>query len=115
MVGAREIEDALIRFDGRRVASLRLLVERGVSRDGIDTLIGALPGRHEIGASWMLKALGEKGALTGGDLAAVFLSLPALREADAILHVLQMVRMALSSRGSSGRISFLSPGMTGSW
>jgi hypothetical protein len=93
MVDPEEIEDALTRFDGRRMASLRLLVERGVSRAGVGALIDALPGRHEIGASWMLKALGEKGALTPEDLAPVFRSLPHLGEADAILHVLQMVRM----------------------
>ena len=93
MTGPEDIEDALIRFDGRRVAALRALVERGVSRDGVEVLIAAMPGRHEIGASWMLKALGEAGRLTRGDLDRVFRTLPHLREADAILHVLQMVRL----------------------
>jgi hypothetical protein len=39
----QEIEE-LIRFDGRRVASLRLLVERGMSPDGVAALIAALAG-----------------------------------------------------------------------
>jgi hypothetical protein len=91
MVGAQEIEDALIRFDGRRVAALRLLVERGIAPDGVAALIAALPGPREVGASWMLKALGEIGALSRIDLERVFASLPDLTETDAILHVLQMV------------------------
>jgi hypothetical protein len=92
MVDVDEIEEALVRFDGRRVASLRLLVDRGVSREGIAALIAALPGRREIGASWMLKALAEGPGLSRDDLLAVFRRLPELTEADAILHVLQMVR-----------------------
>lgn len=92
MVGPDEIEDALIRFDGRHVASLRLLVDRGIAPDGVDSLVDAMPGPHEIGASWMLKALAEGEGLLRADLVRVFATLPALTEPDAILHVLQMVQ-----------------------
>jgi len=82
----------LRRFDGRRVATLRFLVDEGVSSDGMTALVEALPGRHEVGASWMLKALAEAGALPSDEMSRVFASLPHLTDPDAILHVLQMAR-----------------------
>jgi hypothetical protein len=100
MVGQDEIDAELGRFDGRRVETLRLLVSRGLSPDGIAALIEAVPGRHETGASWMLKALAETGALSREQLTRVFASLPELTEPDAILHVLQMVRFdPVAARG----------------
>jgi hypothetical protein len=44
MVGQDEIDAELGRFDGRRVETLRLLVSRGLSPDGIAALIEAVPG-----------------------------------------------------------------------
>jgi hypothetical protein len=59
MVGAQEIEDALIRFDGRRVAALRLSGGAGHVAGWDRRPDRGLAGPREVGASWMLKALGK--------------------------------------------------------
>lgn len=82
---------ALYAFDGKRVAGLRTLA-RSDTPD--EALLAELPGDHEVGASWVLKARAEAGALEEETGKALFDCLPKLTQPDAILHVLQMVQHA---------------------
>ena len=79
------VKSTLARFDGKHVAPLKTLV---AASSGV--LLAELPGSHEVGASWVLKAKAEAGEID----VRVFGKLAALSESDAILHVLQMVQLA---------------------
>jgi hypothetical protein len=96
-VSPDDIAAALAAFDGRHVAPLRVCVGDAFSAAAMQALLIALPGPHQIGASWMLKALAETGRLSDADLRATLQQLPALHEPDAILHVLQTVQYAPAS------------------
>lgn len=87
-----DIHDALQAFDGKRVAGLRALSRRPISAEGRALLLSEMPGPLESPASWVLKALAERGGLTKEELAKLFTKLPALTDTDAILHVLQLVQ-----------------------
>lgn len=93
-VSQAEITSALAAFDGRHVAPLRACVSGRVGPDGLATLLAALPGPDERGASWMLKALAESGRLPPAHMPAFLAKLPLLEDADAILHVLQSAQHA---------------------
>lgn len=82
---------ALYAFDGKRVAGLRTLARSNVP-DSV--LLAELPGEHEIGASWVLKARAEADALNDEVRHSLFACLPDLTQPDAILHLLQMVQYA---------------------
>lgn len=82
---------ALYAFDGKRVAGLRTLAR---SNEPDAALIAELPGEHEVGASWVLKARAEAGVLSDEAKQSFSASLADLTEPDAILHVLQMVQYA---------------------
>ena len=89
-----DIEPILAAFDGRHVAPLRALVDRGLDGSARSMMLAAVPGQHEIAATWMAKAMAERGDLAPEAFRALFDALPRVTEADAILHVLQMVQHA---------------------
>lgn len=82
---------ALYAFDGKRVAGLRTLARSNVQDCA---LLAELPGEHEVGASWVLKARAEAGVLSDEVQRDLFAALPGLTAPDAILHLLQMVQHA---------------------
>lgn len=92
-----DVQAALDAFDGRHVAPLKDCVAEPLDGNALETLIGAVTGSDQVGASWMLKAMAETGRLEPDAMAQVLESLPELTEPDAILHVLQMVQHAPAS------------------
>ena len=78
-------------FDGREVAPLRGLV---ATDPEVRRVLEHVPGPHEVAASWVLKALVERGAVTAAELAGFLGRLGLLSEPDAILHVLQCAQHA---------------------
>ncbi len=86
------MNEALGAFDGRHVASLNRLVAEGLSEAEVRAVLAALPGPHEVGATWVLKTLAEADRLPVDAAGTAFGVLGQLTKGDAILHVLQMVQ-----------------------
>ncbi|QBY02446.1 hypothetical protein E2K80_18260 [Rhodophyticola sp. CCM32] len=91
---AADIQDALTRFDGVRVAVLQKVLAADLQPEAEEELLARLDGPDQIGATWLVKALAEAGRLSDARMAAVFASLPELTEPDAVLHLLQTVQHA---------------------
>lgn len=89
-----DITAALAAFDGTHTAPLKAVVRDGLSPDAVATLIAAIPGPGEVAATWLLKALVERGKIGSGTLAEVFDRLPQITAPDAALHVLQCAQYA---------------------
>ncbi|MEM1274331.1 MAG: hypothetical protein AAGF88_10970 [Pseudomonadota bacterium] len=80
------ILDAFESFDGRHVSPLRALIE---GDPDVARIFEHVPGPHEVAASWVLKALAERGQMRDAELAGFLVRLSLLSEPDAILHLLQ--------------------------
>ena len=83
---ADDISEALRAFNGREVAPLKALVATGPE---MRRVLEHVPGQHEVAASWVVKALVERGQVSDAELAGFLGRLSLVRQADAILHVLQ--------------------------
>jgi len=88
---ADEIKAALLAFDGRDVAPLRALAAQ---KPDLRRVLEHMPGPQEVAASWVAKALVERGEVGDAELAGLLARLALLREPDAILHVLQCAQYA---------------------
>lgn len=89
---SKRVNEALGAFDGRHVASLKRLVAEGLSESEVRAVLAALPGPHEVSATWVLKALAEADRLSVDAAGKAFGVLGQLTDGDAILHALQMVQ-----------------------
>jgi hypothetical protein len=89
-----DIQKALDRFDGRDPAPLRLLLSESLSPTAETTLLAAIPGPDEVAATWLIKALVERGQFSTGHIALAFEAFPTLQTPDAALHLLQCAQYA---------------------
>ena len=67
----REVEDihrALECVAGRDPALLRLFLSESLSPEAKTTVLTAIPGPNEVAASWLVKALAERGQLGAGQI-----------------------------------------------
>lgn len=83
--------DAFEAFDGREVAPLKALVAEGPV---VRRVLEHVPGPHEVAASWVLKAMAERGQMSDAELAGFLGRLSLLTEPDAVLHLLQTAQYA---------------------
>ncbi len=84
-----DIDTALAAFDGTHTEPLRACLAEDLSPAAEAALLSAFPGTHEIAATWLLKALVEKGRIGNGRVADAFERFSQLTEADAALHLMQ--------------------------
>ena len=67
-----DITRALAQFDGTHTAPLRDVLQDDLSPEARATLVAAIPGPDEVAATWLIKALVERGQLGTGQVAQVF-------------------------------------------
>lgn len=85
--------EALVAFDGKRVAPLREAVA-GFNAAEATLLTEACHGIHAVAATWMVKALLEKSRAGALDMGAVFAALQYDLPWNSQLHLLQSVQFA---------------------
>ncbi len=90
----KDIAAAFEAFDGTHVDPLRGLLAGPLSPDAEGTLLAAIPGPDEVAATWLIKALVEKGKLGAGQVAHAFERFGQVTEPDAALHLLQCAQYA---------------------
>ncbi len=90
----QDITRALAQFDGTHTAPLRDVLQDDLSPEARATLVAAIPGPDEVAATWLIKALVERGQLGTGQVAQVFEAFAKISHPDAALHVLQCAQYA---------------------
>jgi len=100
--------DAIMGFNGKHIAKLRSAAERFRARDATDLAKMCL-GADAVAATWVVKALCEKGRANELDLNRVFAALGEDLDWEAALHLLQSVKYAPNAAApfASAIINFL--------
>lgn len=113
--------EAVLAFDGRHVDDLRTALGEYRARDGESLIELCSSGEpmNRVGASWMVKALLERGLEASLDLRAYFSRLDVEREPDVLLHILQSVRFApdaaMDHRAAVGKLLDHEKVLVGVW
>ena len=86
--------EAILSFDGTDVDDLKAVAASDEAADTqtLVSLCGSDVARHRVAATWLVKALLERGAAIGLDLERVFVRIETETAWEALLHLLQSVR-----------------------
>lgn len=89
-----DLEKTFVRFDGRDLEPLRRFVSESLSKTAQNALLAACSGPDEVAATWIVKALVERGRLGSGQIARAFEAFAEVTAPDAVLHLLQCAQYA---------------------
>lgn len=89
-----DLEKAFVLFDGRDLTPLRRFVSESLSETAQNALLAACSGPDAVAATWIVKALVERGRLGSGQIARAFEAFAEVTAPDAALHLLQCAQYA---------------------